>query len=140
MSSNDTVAVHRRASDDMTLSREIVVLDLTEKDTSSGQSSSAQNLQNTEDQAGELADTGAYTTDRISPKSSSIKNEQGYTNDANRNSNSESSTSNKHCISSHSLSIFICSIGLIFILYVWIVACLFARRDSKISHIKQQFY
>lgn len=139
------------SNDDMTLSREIVVLDITEKQqannnnnnvptSSSGSSPSEQQ----QPDAGELADVGithsplrqtnhgGQSQVDSSPASSEATN--------NNHHHNKMSYNNKHCISSQSLSILICSIGLLFILYVWIVACMFARRDTKISHIKQQFY
>lgn len=128
----------------MTLSREIVVLDLTEKDPLANP---ADLLRPGSEQTGELADTGTYATSsslggrqQTGTGSGSGGKPERTTSGTSNCDGSESPEAGKHCISSHTLSLFICSIGLLFILYVWIVACLFARRDSKISHIKQQFY
>lgn len=126
----------RLASDDMTLSREIVVLDLTEKDSTSPTSISESSKDLT---TNELSDTGKNPLEKSSLRSFNSHQDHKSNHEANLIS-SENQGTPKHCISSQSLYLYICSIGLVFILYVWIVACLFSRRDSKISHIKQQFY
>lgn len=171
---------HRQlaSNNDMTLSRELVVLDLTENNnnkdnvptnsdapattttsTSTSANSNASPMADGET-PGQLSDIGHS----VPPPPSSLKAASSHStisisgheqaNNANNQQRDHhqhhsirsqsrdfnDNLSNKHCLSSQSLSLLICSIGLIFVLYVWLVACMFARRDSKISHIKQQFY
>lgn len=110
----------KQVGDDMTLSREILVLDLKDKE------SAAPGDEQAPEQVG-----GAHRSPlRSAP------DEYGSTNQAQE----VDRLANKHCLSSQSLFVLICSIGLFFVLYVCVVAYFFARRDPKISPIKHQFH
>lgn len=114
--------------DDMTLSREIVVLDLKDKADGSGSdyASSRDDLSSTSDSFVQKAPL----------KSSGSPLEQG----ADSESPSQSPRPNPYCFSSQSLLWLICSIGLVFVAYVCLVAYFFSRRDTKISVIKHQYH
>lgn len=111
----------------MTLSREIVVLDLKEKDPSMPDDSSS------------LTDNDQSSSGaQKSPLKSTATNTQDSSSIFSSTTTGDGST--KHCLSSQSLFVLICSIGLFFVLYVCVVAYFFARRDPKISPIKHQYH
>lgn len=132
-----SVANGKQLGDDMTLSREIVVLDLKEKDPSND--------------LGQLDNSGspaAALSEAAYKQSSPLKSGDGASPDYMSSTNPQSSSgttisgdgSSKHCVSSQYLFVLICSIGLFFVLYVCVVAYFFARRDPKISPIKHQYH
>lgn len=121
----------KQLGDDMTLSREIVVLDLKEKDPSmpdDGSSLTDNDQSSNGAQKSPLKSTTTTTGTRQQDSSSIFSS----------TTNSDGST--KHCLTSQSLFVLTCSIGLFFILYVCVVAYFFARRDPKISPIKHQYH
>jgi hypothetical protein len=126
--------------DDMTLSREIVVLDLKDKP------ADAADAQSRDD----LASSGDGFVQKSPLKSSQAAADQSLeggslSSSTTTNLDSESASSlqagaNLHCLSSQSLLWLTCSIGLFFVLYVCLVAYFFSRRDTKISVIKHQYH
>lgn len=119
----------KQLGDDMTLSREIVVLDLKEKDPSMPDDSSSL-TDNDQSSNGAQKSPLKSTTTGI--------NQQDPSSIFSSTTNSDGST--RHCLTSQSLFVLTCSIGLFFVLYVCVVAYFFARRDPKISPIKHQYH
>lgn len=133
-----SVSSGKQLGDDMTLSREIVVLDLKEKDP---------NAESGQTDAFSPAEASAHKQSPLSrSQSGSLDGLNADYMSGSTNSQSTSSTSiagdgsSKHCVSSQNLFVLICSIGLFFVLYVCVVAYFFARRDPKISPIKHQYH
>jgi len=141
----------KQVGDDMTLSREIVVLDLKEKAAEGAEKEGATSRKANSDQSMDelnlLAADGLGAAQRLSRSSGSSLG-PGDESQASGSQQSGSATSGDdthsasslHCLSSQSLLLLICSIGLFFVLYVCLVACFFARRDPKISAIRQQYH
>jgi len=123
ISGKDATESGKQLGDDMTLSREIVVLDLKEKDPT--------NDFNGDSQIG--SGNGAQKSPLRSGSGSGSSSTQDF-------QTSEGDVQAKHCLSSQSIFVLICSIGLFFVLYVCVVAYFFARRDPKISPIKHQYH
>lgn len=116
--------------DDMTLSREIVVLDLKDKEASGG---------------GEPADEGQPPAGSSSAQKSPLKSagsEQAayFASPTGSGASLENSSTKLHCLTSQSLLVLICSIALFFVFYVCVVAYFFARRHPEISPIKHQYH
>ena len=124
--------------DDMTLSREIVVLDLKDK-TDANDGSSRDDLSSS-------SDGFVQKSPLKSPQSAASANQPDQAQSDGAFSNtldgefSPQVGSNLHCLSSQSLLWLICSIGLVFIIYVCSVAYFFSRRETKISVIKHQYH
>lgn len=118
--------------DDMTLSREIVVLDLKEKEPNSTNPPSAGDA--------DLADNDLQSGASGKAQKSPLKATSDPTFSSAHLDAHHQSLNSMHCLSSQSLFVLICSIGLFFVLYVCVVAYFFARRDPKISTIKHQFH
>lgn len=132
-----TAAGGKQVGDDMTLSREIVVLDLKEKDPNSSTSSGDQATSGSEQQSS----SGELLAQRSPLRAQTQQAEPTMPQDYSAGPSSALDlTSNKHCLSSQSLFVLICSIGFFFVLYVCVVAYFFARRDPKISPIKHQYH
>lgn len=144
----------KQVGDDMTLSREIVVLDLKEEPgepnsssssaaaaaaaSASASASAANDSAGDSDQTGQARATGA--SGRRLPHRSSLKAATEHSGDFSTTTTIDNYAANKHCLSSQSLFVLICSVGLFFVLYVCVVAYFFARRNPKISPIKHQFH
>lgn len=135
-------SIGKQLGDDMTLSREIVVLDLKEKDPggdfAQADSGGSQSTSSSNDGA-------VLPGHKQSPLRSPASDAQSADYTSSTNSQSTSNfigldMSSKHCVSSQYLFVLICSIGLFFVLYVCVVAFFFARRDPKISPIKHQYH
>lgn len=136
----------KQLGDDMTLSREIVVLDLKEKDpnapASEGDDSSA-----SPSQAGkQAAQKSPLKSAANRPVASSSGNQHHHHHNHHQQQEAASLESvdefdtTRHCLSRQSIFVLFISIGFFFVLYMCVVACFFARRDSKISPIKHQFH
>lgn len=140
--------------DDMTLSREIVVLDLKEKDqTSRGGNDAAP--PGSQDDANQATTPTANGQQAAAQRSSVKSHKQNHNHNHHQHRNHHDQQSNldgdyattsgdslngRHCLSSQSLFVLICFIGLFFVLYVCLVAYFFSRRDPKISPIKYQYH
>lgn len=123
--------------DDMTLSREIVVLDLKDKQPSDDQQQAADSTtttNNNNDDSSIGHKSPLRSRHLGDEQDSSSSSSSGYSN------NDETGKAQLHCVTSRSLLLLICSIGSFFVLYVCLVAYFFARRDSKISVIKHQYH
>lgn len=104
----------KQVGDDMTLSREILVLDLKEKEPAAANDELNNSAEPSGAQKSPLRSAeGAQEVDRLA---------------------------SRHCLSSQSLFVLICSVGCFFVLYVCVVAYFFARRHPKVSPIKHQFH
>lgn len=133
--------------DDMTLSREIVVLDLKEKSIGE-QTTTAADSQDVDHQS-ELTN-GDSLAQKAPLRSATSKNQRGQSQQDSSSGSFDSaadsismkpdSTNSKHCLSSQSVFVLICSIGLFFILNICVVAYFFARRYPIISPIKHQYH
>lgn len=108
----------KQVGDDMTLSREILVLDLKEKD------------QGAASVADELNQADPSTAQKSPLRSAELANSPQEVD----------GLGNRHCLSSQSLFVLICSMSCFFVLYVCVVAYFFARRQPRISPIKHQFH
>lgn len=144
----------------MTLSREIVVLDLKEKvEAASGgvarqealQERSSDDLISTSEGFAQKSPLKARQRSLAAHQQAANQDQASSFSDAGAGSlsslmggeggeSSSPSLPNMHCLSSQSLLLLICSIGLFFVLYVCLVAYFFARRDTKISVIKHQYH
>lgn len=139
----------RQLGDDMTLSREILVLDLKDKpaadsaaDSSGGQEEAGGSLSLVGDGLAQRAPLRASST-AFSVGQQQVSSEGGGApspDGAGEPVGASTTGPNLHCLTSHSLLLITCSIGLFFVLYVCLVAYLFARRDAKISVIKHQYH
>ncbi|CAA3006485.1 Hypothetical predicted protein [Olea europaea subsp. europaea] len=145
--------IGKQLGDDMTLSREIVVLDLKEKATTGGESGAAADGQ--QSATDDLISSGdgfaqksplrsaahqrslAASNQQLDSESSSLLSGGGADG---ADSSSLTAGPNMHCLSSQSLLLVICSIGFFFVAYVCLVAYFFSRRDTKISVIKHQYH
>lgn len=130
----------KQLGDDMTLSREIVVLDLKDRAQDSAAPTSG-----AQDEGSLEADGGAQKSPlRSHQPAASLASHTPDQTEAVASSESLNlalQTGNQmHCLSSQSLLLLICSIGLFFVLYVCVVAYFFARRHPKISVIKHQYH
>ena len=110
-------AGRKQLGDDMTLSREIVVLDLKEKDPNGNDN-------------GDEAPAGGPRSAASSSDSPAYLLTPGNADDG----------TTKHCLSGRSLFVLTSSMSLFFVFYVCAVAYFFARRDPKISPIKHQYH
>lgn len=143
----------KQVGDDMTLSREIVVLDLKEK--TSNEQAALDSASNSDLTSG---DQSLLSADSSTVAQKLQRSPRGGSGGGGRAPNVAASQSmgddhqggdaldamdkqpNMHCLSSQSLLLLICSVGLFFVLYVCLVAYFFSRRDPKISVIKHQYH
>lgn len=132
-------SVGKQLGDDMTLSREIVVLDL--KDKAEVANESGNGSDNNSDIKG--AQKSSLRSGQLS-SSSGLGDQNGLDSSTLLSSSSNQfdglQTSNMHCVTSQSLLVLTCSIGLFLVLYVCVVAYFFAHRRPKISPIKHQYH
>lgn len=134
----------KQFGDDMTLSREIVVLDLKEKLGDGAGQSGAPGGSHAPSVGGQndenlLSADGAGSALKLRSAISKGPMDQAEEGDHSA-SQSPNDKQSLHCLSSQSLLLLICSIGLFFVLYVCLVAYFFARRDPKISAIRHQYH
>lgn len=127
--------------DDMTLSRELLVLDLKEKAAGEAGAGSGDSTGGAQDELSLVSDGFVQKA----PLRSASQARQSVGSDetltmAQTEAQQQQQQANLHCLTSHSLLLITGSIGLFFVLYVCLVAHFFARRDAKISVIKHQFH
>lgn len=132
-------ATGKPMGDDMTLSREIVVLDLKEQDPSKQQSSDKQTAQDSSSATIPKAKSSSSSSNRHHHHHKHHNNQQQQQQEEAALLGDEIDNT-RHCLSRQSIFVLFTSIGFFFVLYMCVVACFFARRDSKISPIKHQFH
>ena len=133
--------IGKQLGDDMTLSREILVLDLKEK-SASADAAPGDSTTGAQDEANSLSLLSDGFAQKAPLKSSGWRaaqtsGEQLAQADGQPAANQPGQL---HCLTSQSLLLITCSIGCFFVLYVCLVAYFFARRDAKISVIKHQYH
>lgn len=131
----------RQLANDMTLSREIVVLDLKEKEPTTGGDEEGLASPGSLSGGAQKSHLRAHpAAGSSSPRAGPEWEQSEQSEQLEQAASGASESQNLHCLSSQSVLALICSIGLLFILYVCAVALFFARRDPKISVIKHQYH